>query len=153
MDKRKFVRAIISGFISVHIANIVGYWLPSIRLPRIDFASIMFSFPTAAMYEENIAREMLFVWGIFQHFINSMILALFYAWILFPRLPGPRWLRGIIVGLGLWLISMFILSPIVFKAGLFAYELSGLAWLSSLIFHLVYGVLLGIIYYPASNGG
>jgi len=88
-------------------------------------------------------------WGI--HFLNGVILAELYAAIFKRFLPGPGWLKGACFG-ELFLLSTWGLAPLVdtyhplTRRG----ELARLAtWTSlfqNIVRHLVFGVLLGLLY-------
>jgi len=91
----------------------------------------------------------LFAWII--HFLNGVILAELYAAVFKRFLPGPNWLKGAIFG-EMFLASTWWMAPLVdkyhplTKSG----ELAKLAtWTSlfqNIIRHLVFGLLLGLLY-------
>jgi hypothetical protein len=83
------------------------------------------------------------------HFVLGTLFALAYARLV-DQLPGRNsWRSGLVYGLGLWLLSAVIFFPLM-GAGFFALQLGAglLPVLGSLILHLAYGGVLGLIYSP-----
>ena len=84
--------------------------------------------------------------GMMMHFINgSVIFPAIYAYVLYARLPGPPAVRGTTWGVVLWLLAQTIVMPMM-GAGLFSSAMGGaMAAMGSLIGHVLYGSLLGVI--------
>ena len=74
-----------------------------------------------------------------------MIFPAVYAYALYAYLPGSSAIRGTIWGLVLWLVAQTVVMPMM-GAGLFSSATGGaMAAMGSLIGHVLYGSLLGII--------
>jgi hypothetical protein len=58
---------------------------------------------------------------------------------------GAYWLKGVIFGVFAWLMMMVLFMPLA-KAGVFAWKLGIEALAVTLMYHLVYGVVLGATY-------
>jgi len=58
--------------------------------------------------------------------------------------PRVTWWKGMIVGLGLWVIMLVFFLPMA-GADVFKVATSGLAWIWSLLVHLVYGIGVGVL--------
>jgi len=58
---------------------------------------------------------------------------------------GAYWLKGVIFGVFAWLMMMVLFMPMA-KAGFFGSKIGIEAPLVTLLYHLVYGVVLGITY-------
>jgi len=58
--------------------------------------------------------------------------------------PRVTWWKGMVVGLGLWVIMLVFFLPLA-GGEVFQVATSGLAWLWSLLVHLVYGVSVGLL--------
>ena len=84
--------------------------------------------------------------GLMMHFVNgSVILPAIYSHVLYARLPGSPAIRGTVWGVALWLIAQTIVMPMM-GAGLFSSAIGGvMAAMGSLVGHLLYGSLLGVI--------
>ena len=74
-----------------------------------------------------------------------MIFPAVYAYALYAHLPGAPAVRGTIWGLILWLVAQTVVMPMM-GAGLFSSAMGGaMAAMGSLIGHVLYGSILGII--------
>jgi uncharacterized membrane protein YagU involved in acid resistance len=84
--------------------------------------------------------------GMIMHFVNgSVIFPAIYAYVLYARLPGAPAIRGTVWGVALWLVAQTIVMPMM-GAGLFSSAMGGMmAAMGSLIGHMFYGSLLGVI--------
>ncbi len=83
-------------------------------------------------------------WGV--HFmIGAVIWGGAFA-LLEPRLPGgDLWLKGVVFGVGAWLIMMVAMMPMA-GAGFFGMNLGMMAPVMTLVMHLVFGAVLGGVY-------
>lgn len=77
------------------------------------------------------------------HFVVGTVLAIAYAALFAPRLPGPGFARGALYGLLPWIVAQLLVMPMM-GAGLFGGSFA--AGMGSLVGHLVYGAVLGGIY-------
>ncbi len=59
--------------------------------------------------------------------------------------PAPHWLKGIVVGVGGWLLMMVAFMPLA-KAGFFGMKLGPPGALVALGYHILYGLVLGLTY-------
>lgn len=79
------------------------------------------------------------------HFlIGTVAWGNFYA-LLEPGLPGAPPLKGLVMGTIAWLAMMIFFMPLA-GHGLFGLELGFQAVLATLVLHLVYGLVLGIVF-------
>lgn len=80
------------------------------------------------------------------HFLIGTVLwgALFAS--LDPHLPGgAHWLKGIVFGLGAWLLMMVLMMPMAGK-GLFGMQIGIMAPIMTMMLHVIYGAILGATY-------
>ncbi len=88
-------------------------------------------------------------WSI--HFLNGVILAELYAAVFKRFLPGPNWLKGAFFG-ELFLVSTWWLAPLVdtyhplTQRGELAKLATWTSFFQNIVRHLVFGVLLGLLY-------
>jgi uncharacterized membrane protein YagU involved in acid resistance len=84
--------------------------------------------------------------GMVVHFVNgTLIFPLILAFILWRVLPGGARTKGTLWGVVLWFLAQTIVMPMM-GGGFFSTNAGGMmAALGSLIGHLVYGALLGVI--------
>lgn len=80
------------------------------------------------------------------HFIVGVVVwgLLFGAYDALASRPA-HWLKGIIFGVFAWLMMMLVFMPLA-KAGVFGYRIGPIAAGVTLIYHLVYGAVLGTTY-------
>lgn len=81
------------------------------------------------------------------HFINGAVLV--YAFLLYDRLAGAPWLRGIEWGLILWFLAQVVAMPVM-GGGLFSSAMpqTAMAVAGSFVAHAIYGAILGAIAAP-----
>ena len=137
-------RAILGGLMATIIMTALVYAGPVVGLARLDFAALigmLFSTVTPRMFSTR--------WwaGMTVHFINgAIIFPLFYAYVLFPILPGVNALKGALWGAILWLISETLLLPVMGLGFFSTGAPQPLAWtIFNLAAHLVYGSVLGAV--------
>jgi len=84
--------------------------------------------------------------GMMVHFVNgTIIFPLIFVFFLYRVLPGSPWLKGTLLGIGLWLIAQVVVMPMM-GGGLFSANMGGMkAVIGSLLGHIVYGATLGAI--------
>ena len=56
-----------------------------------------------------------------------------------------HWLKGILFGVGAWLVMMIVMMPMA-GAGLFGLNLSMMTPVATLVLHVVFGLALGVTY-------
>lgn len=84
--------------------------------------------------------------GMIMHLVDGIfIFPLIYAFALYSRLPGGPALKGTAWGVILWLVAQVVVMPMA-GAGLFSAAMGGMmAAIGSLVGHVLYGALLGVI--------
>jgi len=84
--------------------------------------------------------------GLAMHVMNGVVVFPAVYVFGFRRLiPGPEVFRGLALGAGLWLLSQLVVMPMM-GAGVFSSEAGGMmAAAGSLMGHLLYGGLLGLV--------
>ena len=128
-------RAILGGFVGTIALTMLMYIAaPMMGIRKMDIAAMLGS--------------MLGGWtmGMVMHFVNGVVLfPLIYALILYSKLRGSPLTKGILWGATLWLVAGLVVMPMM-GAGFFGTANGGMmAAVASLIGHLVYGALLGVI--------
>jgi len=77
------------------------------------------------------------------HFMIGVVLAVVYALVFAERLPGSPLLRGALFSVMPWLMAQLVVMPMM---GMGFFSGSMVAAGGSLAGHLVYGMLLGLVY-------
>lgn len=83
-------------------------------------------------------------------FIGTVAWGIAYA-LTSPMLPGGAALKGAAFGVIAWLATMIIFMPLA-GHGFFAMQLGMMAAVGTLILHLIFGVVLGVVYAKAQGG-
>ncbi len=81
------------------------------------------------------------------HFmIGAIIFGAAFAWLANNHIPGGGyWLKGIVFGIGAWILMMVAVMPMA-GAGLFGMNMGIMAPVMTLMLHIIYGAVLGAVY-------
>lgn len=76
---------------------------------------------------------------------GAVIFPLIYAYVLFGKLPGAPYVKGILWGFSIWLVAQLVVVPMM-GAGVFGLKMNGImSAFGSLMGHVIHGGLLGAI--------
>ncbi len=77
--------------------------------------------------------------------IGTVVWGGLFVW-LAPYLPGgSHWFKGVIFGVGAWLMMMLAVMPMA-GAGLFGMNFGMMAPVMTLVLHIIFGAILGGVY-------
>lgn len=129
-------RAILGGFVGTVFITLMMYFVaPMMVGTPMDIAAML-----GSLLGDN--------WwaGLATHFFNgTIVFPLIYAYGVYGVLPGGPARKGVTWGLALWLLAQVMVMPMM-GAGFFSANAGGLmAAMGSLLGHLAYGGLLGLI--------
>ena len=163
--KGQLVTALVAGFVATHIATVTGYWFHGVNLPDLGWPN----FNGLLLLGVKASPLAQFWAGAVFHFLTGMSFALFYAFIIHPRLrrwpntAGGNLTKALVFSLALATISAIWWVPQLFNSvfnydfGFFSQNLGKFlqvsAWKAVLgiyVWHIIYGVNLGLIYSPRS---
>ncbi len=85
----------------------------------------------------------LFAWIL--HFLIGTFIWGISFFLLYEILPGGKLIKGILFGLGAWMLMMLTLEPLA-GHGLFGLQTSPVIAVMSMMLHIVFGAILGLIY-------
>ncbi len=130
-----FARAVLGGFTGTLAMTAMMYVVAPMMELHMDIAAMLGSMLGGS-----------WIAGMMMHFVNgAVIFPAIYAFALYPHLPGSPAIRGTVWGVVLWLIAQTVVMPIM-GAGVFSSAMGGvMAAMGSLIGHILYGSLLGVI--------
>ena len=94
----------------------------------------------AEMLSGQMGGNLMMGWA--AHLMIGMVLAIMYA-LVATRLPGPLAVRGALFGVAPWLMAQVVVMPMM-GMGLFSGSMMVAA--GSLIGHLIYGAVVGLVY-------
>lgn len=152
--RHRITAALLAGFVAVHVATIIGFWMGGFGLTRQDW-------PTAngLVYIPHASALALFVVGAVAHYLDGIFFALVFAIGIAPYVPIRATLlgnlaKGVLFGIVLAIVSLSIMTPFIYApargsvAGLFSSNFGLVYIVSVFVFHIVYGLNLGLIYNP-----
>lgn len=151
VNTHRLVGGLVAGFAALHIADMIGYWLPGIGLPKLDFAY----FNGTLLMPDAAATPQWFEGHIF-HTFNGMVFALGYALVIFPLLGKTLTTarnvgRGIAMGMVLATLSCLWWIPEQFpdlNAGFMSLNLGWKLVLGVYLWHLAWSLALGFFFNP-----
>ena len=136
-------RAVLAGLAGTAAMTMLMLLAPKMGLPPMNIGAML-----GSVMGGNVTL------GWVAHFMIGTALALGYAAVFSARLPGPAPIRGAIFSLVPWLMAQLLVMPMM---GLGFFSGSALAAGGSLMGHLLFGAVLGLVYgarvvpEPASN--
>ena len=139
MDLEFFVHVSLVGILATYMLIVSALWAERFGLPRIDLPRGM----TQLTFGDSFEGPAPYGWGIFIIMMNGIAFAFLYATVFAQYLPGELWMRGIIYAVILYFGAMLIFVPFFLKDGFFGMKGHKMGWLTSLILHLWYGLILG----------
>jgi uncharacterized membrane protein YagU involved in acid resistance len=130
-----FSRAILGGFAGTVAMTTMMYLVAPMMGLHMDIAAMLGSMLGGSWSA-----------GLMMHFVNgSLIFPAIFVFAFYRVLPGSPALKGTIWGVALWLMAQVVVMPMM-GAGLFSSQIGGaMAAMGSLVGHLLYGSLLGVI--------
>ena len=135
---------VLAGLFAGYVMALFGLWAGRIPgLVAIDIAD----FGRRYMVSD---RPSAWFFGLASHLVNSVLLTFVFASCVEPNLAGPRWVEGAAWGVFLTVTLAGALVAPLAGLGLMGTQATGgtrLA-LTSLLMHLGWGVLIGLLYVP-----
>lgn len=146
--------ALISGFVATHIATVFGVWFHGIGLPDLNW-------PVAngAVIDPKGSFVAQWMLGEFVHGLDGLVFTLIFALFIFPLFKwgfssGANMGKAMIFALVLATISAGFLVPYVyfphFGVGFFTNNLGWKEVFAIYLWHIVFGVNLGLMYNPVA---
>lgn len=140
MKKVNFLNVVISGVAATIAMTALMFMAPMMGMPKMNIAKML-----GSMMGNN---EML---GWIAHFMIGIILAFIYAVVFYKKFTPKGSINGLIFSVIPWLAAQLMVMPMMmamkgmsFTAGIFSGSL--IMAMGSLMGHLVYGLVLGVIY-------
>jgi hypothetical protein len=149
--------ALLAGLVATHLATVVGYFMPGIGLPQLDWNRI-----NGSIYTPKASPDVQFLSGGVFHYVDGIVFTLVFVVAVYPLL---RWrsttfgnaLKGLFFGTILAAISCAFMIPRVYfpaaHVGFFSHHLGWKLILAVYLWHWVYGLNLGMIYNPPHSDG
>jgi len=160
----RLVTALVAGFVATHIATVTGYWFHGINLPDLGWPN----FNGILLLGLDASPLAQFWAGTAYHLATGICFALFYAFVAYPWLPFKQTRGGNILKAEVFAVVLATLSAVWwvpqlfnqvfdFDFGVFSENLGDFLQVSAwkplvgiYLWHLIYGLNLGLIYSPLS---
>lgn len=154
VDQHRVGASVLVGLIATQLSTYFGYVFPAIGLPTLPWP--LFNGVLAAPMEDYGTTGSYFV-GQSLHFVNGIVFAILFAVLIRPLMPfrnthAGNVLSGLLFGLVMTIISIGLLVPYAYvpKQGYGFFSFYGPdGWkmpAGVLLWHLIYGFLLGFLY-------
>jgi hypothetical protein len=146
--------AILAGAVATHIATVFGYYETGVDLPRQDWMTAIGQF----MLPDAQPNVQFLTGGIF-HYADGIVFSVIFAFTLHPLLPWKsspvgNALKGVSLGLILsTIVCIYNIPRVLFvhdHVGFFSHNLGWKTIFGIYLWHLVYGLHLGLIYNPSN---
>lgn len=140
MAKLNLGRGLLAGAVGTAAITMLMLGAPLMGMPKMPIGEMLGSF----LHIGSAA-------GWAMHVVIGLVLALMYAGWFATRLPGGPALRGAIYGFGVFLVAQVVVTPMM-GGGVFSGGNVPMI-MGSLMGHLVYGALVGLIYREPAGFG
>ena len=142
------------GLAATAVMTVVMYALPAVGLPRTDVTFIL-----GSMLRQPRHRAPYY--GVLMHLGMGVVFAFLYAFAFLILDVSPNWWIGSVAGLVHWALVMIAMDPFgdihrevnagrMKSPGLFMNNLGAEYALASLIRHLVFGTMVGVLFNVAT---
>lgn len=130
-------KAVMAGLAGTVMMTVLMLMAPRMGMPPMNIGAML-----GSVMGGNVAL------GWMAHFVIGVVLAVGYAAVFAGRLPGPAVVRGALFSLLPWLMAQVVVMPMM---GMGLFSGSMIAAGGSLMGHLVYGIVLGLVYGSPSS--
>jgi hypothetical protein len=138
-----FASVMLAGLIAGYLMALAGLWAG--RVPGLVAMDIA-DFGRRYMVSD---RPSAWFFGLASHLVNSVLLTLFFAAVVVPNVPWPRWASGAIFGGVLALTLAGALVAPMAGLGFMGRRAGSVRFpLTNFLIHLGWGFLIGLLYVP-----
>jgi len=156
VGRHRVAASLLAGLVATHMATVVGYFMPAVGLPKLDWNTA-----NGAVYTPGVSPLTQFVSGGIFHYLDGIVFTLLYVVALHPRLPwrespGGNMAKAFVFGTILAAVSVAFMTPFVYgpamgtDPGFLSLNFGWIFVLAVFIWHWVYALHLGLIYNPTS---
>src|SRR5438445_6985657 len=116
ITRHRVVAAILAGIVATHMATIIGFWLPAVGLPKLDWPSV-----NGGVYTPYGSAIQQFVSGSVFHYTDGVVFTVVFALALHHLLPWRNTERGhlakgLFFGIVLAIISCCVMESLFYIA-------------------------------------
>lgn len=138
-------KVITSGILATSAMTVLTFVAPRMGMPEMNIPKML-----------SMTMGLPLIAGWLAHFMIGIVLAFMYAVIFYKVLPGINAVKGMLFSLIPWLMAQLLVMPMMslmngmsFTSGLFSGSMLMAA--GSLMGHLVYGLVLGAMYFQQTS--
>lgn len=170
VGKSAGISGLVAALIATHVATVSGLWFDAARLPKFDFNSLNGFLALGLPYGFTHPFETFLVGGVI-HYLSGIIWGLVFALVIHPMMgrtmkplaaltPTNNYIKGLLWGWTLWIISSALWMPLLIGPLLAPYGVTVGTFLTSfgpfgvqalftnLLWHSIYGLNLGLLFSP-----
>lgn len=147
MSGEFYAMVVVTSVIATHCTLMMALWAPMLKLPRADFPLAMADLSFGASFGGKASY-----WsGLLVIHLNGLFFAFLYATVVAPWLESALaetavntpMMWGAIYGAMLFVASGVFFQPVFLKLGFFLIKAHPLGWLTSLMVHVIFGLVCG----------
>ena len=142
--------AIIINTVLLHLAKFIPLEIQGgglLKLLKMGFGDMLAASPISGIWQYlHLPAPDSEVFKTLFHVVVGLVMALVYAALFEPRLPGQPWVKGLLYALLAWLLNAFVVLPWIGEgiAGIHHLSLTGMVYYA--VAHTVFFVLLALFY-------
>ncbi|MBO9521435.1 MAG: hypothetical protein J7518_07845 [Nocardioidaceae bacterium] len=169
--QHRLAAAVVAGIVATHIGTVFAFFLGGLGLARVDWSTANGAVYMPLAGDAHFSDTTRFLFGTGMHYVDGILFAIIFAVAFHPLLPfrstpHGNMVKGVVFGLILTFVSLVILAPYVYgpafgmksgigpgSVGFLAHHAPG-GWewtIGAVLFHIVYGLHLGLIYNPTDE--
>ena len=136
MSSSNLLKGMVAGFIATAVLSALMVMKSMMgAMPELDVIAMLSMMMGTSVTMGWVAHLM----------IGTVVWGGLFVW-LAPYLPGGSyWLKGVTFGVGAWLMMMIAVMPMA-GAGLFGMIFGMMAPAMTLVLHVIFGAVLGVVY-------
>jgi hypothetical protein len=142
----KWEKAAVNKYLNGMLSGLMATVALSLIMFAKDTMGVMPQLDVIKMLSSMIGMTQFLLVGWMAHFlIGTIVWGILFS-LLVPHLPGSTYMRiGISFGVLAWSLMMVVVMPMA-GAGLFGLNLTPMAPIATLVLHVIYGAVLGLVY-------
>lgn len=139
----KYAAGVISGFVATTVLSVM--MVIKAKMGMLPKLNVIFMLAHMAHQKMGAPASPAVGWML-HYMIGTVIWGLAFAALFKVLPPGKAWQKGIVFGVIAWVLMMIGPMPMA-GAGLFGLKLSIAAPIMTLVLHILFGAVLGGVYY------
>jgi len=80
------------------------------------------------------------------HIVTGLVMAIFYALVLEPKLPGRRFFKGVAYGTAIWFLNTFLVLPLTDEGIAGSRHINTVGLIAFALAHMIFFLVLSVLY-------